>query len=314
MKRRSFLQASALLSALSLRPFATAAGAESPTAVASPFRLKFGPHDGHFAMSAGKDVLDQIRFAHAQGFSAWEDNRAPGREPGEQEAMGALLAELGMTMGVFVAFADFRNPVFSAHKRDRDDRQGDFAAVRELLEGRMRQTVEVAKRMGAKWVTIVPGTIDPGVLPEHATRNTVELLKRCAAILEPAGIVAVLEPLNRMNHPGCFLQRTAQAHEICRMVDSPSVKILNDLYHQQITEGNLIQNMIDAWDEIAYIQVGDVPGRKEPGTGEINYRHLFQWLHDRGYEGVIGMEHGKSMGGIEGEERLIASYRAVDVS
>ena len=213
MKRRAFLHASALLAAASLRPSLFAAETASTSAAPRPFRLKFGPHDGHFSASAGADVLDQIRFAHAQGFRAWEDNRGPRREPQQQEAMGALLAELGMTMGVFVAFADFRNPVFSAHKADRDDRQGDFAAVRELMEGKMHETVEVAKRMGAKWVTIVPGTIDPGVLPEHATRNTVELLKRCAAILEPAGIVAVLEPLNRMNHPGCFLQRTAQAHE-----------------------------------------------------------------------------------------------------
>jgi hydroxypyruvate isomerase len=117
-----------------------------------------------------------------------------------------------------------------------------------------------------------------------------------------------------MNHPGLFLQRTAQAYQICKMVDSPSCKILNDLYHQQITEGNLIQNMADAWDEIAYIQVGDVPGRKEPTTGEINYKHIFQWLHDRGYEGIVGMEHGIYKSGAEGEDRLVATYRSVDVS
>jgi hydroxypyruvate isomerase len=123
----------------------------------------------------------------------------------------------------------------------------------------------------------------------------------------------VLEPLNYLDHPGCLLQRIAHAHQICRMVGSPSVKILDDLYHQQITEGNLITNMIEAWDEIAYIQVGDVPGRKEPTTGEINYRHIFQWLHDRGYTGVIGMEHGLKNTGREGEQALIQAYRAVDV-
>jgi len=125
-------------------------------------------------------------------------------------------------------------------------------------------------------------------------------------------LIAVLEPLNRIDHPGCFLQRVGQAHQICKMVDSPAVKILDDLYHQQVTEGSLITNLIDAWDEIAYIQVGDVPGRREPTTGEINYRHIFQWLHDRGYDGVVGMEHGKSLRGEEGEHRLIAAYREID--
>ena len=97
------------------------------------------------------------------------------------------------------------------------------------------------------------------------------------------------------------------------MVGSPSVKILFDIYHQQVTEGNLVTNMTDAWDEIAYIQVGDVPGRKEPTTGEINYKHIFHWLQVRGYDGVIGMEHGLQNRGLEGEKALIAAYRAVDV-
>jgi hydroxypyruvate isomerase len=72
--------------------------------------------------------------------------------------------------------------------------------------------------------------------------------------------------------------------------------------------------MINAWDEIAYIQVGDVPGRKEPTTGEINYRHIFQWLHDRGYDGVVGMEHGLKNPGVEGELELMKAYRSVDIS
>jgi hydroxypyruvate isomerase len=138
------------------------------------------------------------------------------------------------------------------------------------------------------------------------------MLKTCAEMCEPAGLTLVLEPLNLEDHPGCFLQRIPHAHQICKMVGSPSVKILDDLYHQQVTEGNLITNMTNAWDEIAYIQVGDVPGRKEPTTGEINYRHIFQWLHDRGYDGVIGMEHGLKNPGGEGELELMKAYRSVD--
>jgi hydroxypyruvate isomerase len=96
------------------------------------------------------------------------------------------------------------------------------------------------------------------------------------------------------------------------MVDSPSVKILDDLFHQQTTEGNLIANMKAAWDEIAYIQVGDVPGRKEPNTGEINFANIIHWLDEKGYEGIIGMEHGIKNREPEGEQALIQAYRSID--
>jgi hydroxypyruvate isomerase len=123
----------------------------------------------------------------------------------------------------------------------------------------------------------------------------------------------VLEPLNPIkDHPGLFLTEIPQAYQICRAVGSPSCKILDDLYHQQITEGNLIPNLDAAWEEIAYIQVGDNPGRKEPGTGEINYKNIFKHLYDKGYNGIVGMEHGNSMKGAEGERMVIDAYRAAD--
>lgn len=314
MLRRDFVR-SALTATATLPLLAPqlARAADAPAGGAPAFRMKFGPHAGHFVASAGAGILDQIRFAHDAGFRAWEDNSLPGREPAVQTAMGELFASLGMTMGVFVAFADFKNPVFAGHRLDLNDRRRDPAGVRALLRQKMEEAVAIAQRVGARWCTVVPGAIDPSVPPEYQTANAVEMLKFCAAICEPSGLVLVLEPLNYMDHPGCFLQRIAHAHQICRMVGSPSVKILDDLYHQQITEGNLITNLTDAWEEIAYIQVGDVPGRKEPTTGEINFRHLFQWLHDRGFDGVIGMEHGMKRSGVEGEQALIAAYRSVDV-
>jgi hydroxypyruvate isomerase len=124
--------------------------------------------------------------------------------------------------------------------------------------------------------------------------------------------VIVLEPLNFRDHPGLFLTKMAQAYEICRAVDSPSCKILDDLYHQQIHEGNLIPNIDRAWDEIAYFQIGDNPGRKEPTTGEINYVNVFQHIHDKGFRGVMGMEHGNSQPGRAGERAVIDAYRSVD--
>ena len=109
-----------------------------------------------------------------------------------------------------------------------------------------------------------------------------------------------------------FLTKMSQAFQICRAVNSPACKILFDIYHQQITEGNLIPNIDRCWDEIAYLQCGDNPGRKEPTTGEINYRNIFKHLHDKGFNGIVGMEHGKLDDSREGERALIAAYREVD--
>jgi hydroxypyruvate isomerase len=84
------------------------------------------------------------------------------------------------------------------------------------------------------------------------------------------------------------------------------------MYHQQITEGNIIPNIDRAWSEIGYFQQGDNPGRKEPGTGEMNYRNIFGHIHARGYTGILGMEHGVAKPGKEGEKALLAAYRAAD--
>ena len=95
-------------------------------------------------------------------------------------------------------------------------------------------------------------------------------------------------------------------------MNSPAVKILNDLYHQQITEGNLIPNIDRAWSEIAYFQTGDNPGRNEPTTGEISYKGVFGHIHRKGFTDIIGMEHGNSRPGKEGERAVIDAYRACD--
>jgi hydroxypyruvate isomerase len=172
--------------------------------------------------------------------------------------------------------------------------------------------VPVAKRVNATWMTVVPGYLDLRQNMGYQTANVVESLKQAAQILEPHGLVMVLEPLNFRNHPGMFLSGSAQAYEICKAVNSPSCKILFDIYHQQIQEGNLIPNIEACWDEIAYFQIGDNPGRNEPTTGEINYANVFRFIKDKGYKGILGMEHGNSNSGKEGEARVISAYRAVD--
>jgi hydroxypyruvate isomerase len=257
-----------------------------------------------FKNNAGKDPIDQLKFAADQGFTAWEDNGMMRKSEDLQERIARTMSQLSMTMGVFVSSGNFdRNEFNTSTSRD----------LHERLRAQMKKAVEVAKRVNAKWSTFVPGNISQKLERDYQMANCIENLKVCAEVCEPAGLVLVLEPLNWWaNHPGLFLTKIPQAYLICKGVDSPSVKILDDLYHQQISEGNLIPNMDKAWDEIAYFQIGDNPGRKEPTTGEINYRNVFKHIHNKGYRDVLGMEHGNSKPGKEGEQALIEAYRYCD--
>jgi len=142
----------------------------------------------------------------------------------------------------------------------------------------------------------------------------IDNLRYCCDIAEPAGMIIVLEPLNTLrDHPGLFLTGVPQAYSICRAVNRPSCKIVEDMYHQQITEGNLIPNIEAAWSEIAAFHLGDNPGRNEPTTGEINYKNIFKYIYSKKYDGVLCMEHGISQrGSKEGEARVIQAYRECD--
>jgi hydroxypyruvate isomerase len=267
------------------------------------FKLKYAPHFGMFQHSAGEDLIDQVKFMADQGFTALEDNGMPGRPIEVQSQIAQAMTRLGMTMGVFVAEADFQNVTFASNTPE----------ARELVEKRAKAAVEVAKRVHAKWMTVVPGCYDDGLEWDYQTSHVIDNLKRFAEILEPEGLVMVLEPLNPWrDHPGLFLSKVPQAYMICQAVSSPSCKILCDIYHQQITEGNLIPNIDRAWDEIAYFQMGDNPGRKEPTTGEINYKNIFEHIHGKGYTGIMGMEHGNSRPGKDGEQAVIDAYVACD--
>lgn len=268
------------------------------------FRLSYAPHFGMFKAHAGDDLVAQLEFMAAEGFTALEDNGMKGRSVADQERVAQAMARLGMRMGVFVAHDIGWN--------DANLTSGD-PAKRDTFLQQVRESVEVAKRVNAKWMTVVPGRVDPRKDLDFQTANVVDTLRRAAEIVEPHGLVMVLEPLNTLrDHPGQFLTRTPQAFLICQAVASPSCKILFDAYHQQITEGNLIPNLDAAWSEIAYLQVADNPGRREPGTGEINYRNVFRHLHGKEFDGIVGMEHGNSRPGREGERAVIDAYRAAD--
>jgi len=304
MKRRSFIKNSTY--ALGAIPVVGSVGNNSsfvPTE--KPFNMKFAPHLGMFKHHAGDDPIDQLMFMADQGFQAFEDNGMPGRTVALQEKMGQTMAKLGIEMGVFVAHKIYWDKPNLAN--------GDAALLEEFL-GSIKSSVEVAKRVNAKWMTVVPGHLELRKDMAYQTSNVVDALKRACEILEPHDLTMVLEPLNFRDHPGLFLTESPQAYQICKAVNSPSCKILFDIYHQQIQEGNLIPNIEDCWEEIAYFQIGDNPGRKEPTTGEINYKNVFKVIHERGFRGVMGMEHGNARAGKAGEQAVIDAYRSVDIS
>lgn len=303
MQRRSFLQRSLLTSASLLAGRAAGASNKGSAALAeTPFRLNYAFHEGMFRHHAGEQFLDQIRYAYDLGFRAIEDNGMMSRTPVEQQKIGDLLARLGMQMGVFVITSDSWHwkTSLTTGKQEWIDK----------MEKDCRQAVEAARRCNARWMTVVPGNYERNLSAERQTAHVIMALKKAAAILEPHQLTMVLEPLS--DNPDLFLRHSDQTYMICKAVGSPACKILYDIYHMQRNEGDILKHIDRCWDEIGYIQIGDNPGRHEPGTGEINYRNVFQHLHGKGYQGILGMEHGLSKSGKEGEEALVKAYRDAD--
>lgn len=302
MQRRNFLKNSLLTTAAVAAGSSVAAVGGNAAPTARKFKMKYAPHFGMFENSAGKDLIDQLKFMADQGFTAMEDNGMMGHTPEMQSKIGETMAKLGMTMGVFVVAFDNWPLSTSLTSGDKDWRDKFIKAC--------HGAVETAKRVNAKWMTVVPGNYDRRLPMGIQTANVIESLRRGAEIFEPHGLVMVLEPLS--DTPDLFMRYSDQTYLLCKAVNSPSCKILFDMWHMQRNEGRMTVNMDLCWDEIGYFQIGDEPGRNEPTTGEINYKNLFKHIHDKGFTGVLGMEHGNSIKGKEGEMSLIKAYEAVD--
>jgi hydroxypyruvate isomerase len=304
MERRLFLRnAAGTIAAVGLVGSSKAFASEGNVSNEAQFKLKYAPGFGTFKEHAGEDLFDQIKFISDQGFRAIFDNGLMSKEPAVQEKIAAELARRNMDLGPFVLYADFA--VKSMVTKD--------PAIKDMLKKKMGEGVECAKRTGAKWALVVPGHFDEGLEWEYQTANVIDNMKMCCEVVEKSGLILVMEPLNAWtNHPGLFLTKIPQAHLICQAVNHPSCKIVDDLYHQQITEGNLIPNIDKAWKNIAAFHIGDNPGRNEPTTGEINYKNVFKHIHSKGYDGVLCCEHGRSIKGKEGELAFIKAYREVD--
>lgn len=302
MNRVQFLRNS-MLAAGSVLAGSSLLAAERPGSnhLGSTFKLDYAPHEGMFANTAGKGFLDQIQYMYDQGFRSIEDNGYLNRPVAEQDKIGKLLEKLGIRMGVFVVDGgdNWKVSLTTGKKEFKDN-----------FINTCKKSVEAAKRCNAKWLTVVPGFYERKLPYGLQMANVVDAMRAGAAIFEPHGLIMVLETLS--DTPELFLQQTHETYNVCKAVSSPSCKILYDIYHMQRTEGNLMINLDRCWDEIAYIQIGDNPGRKEPGTGEINYKNLFKHIKGKGYTGVMGMEHGNSRPDKAGELQVIKAYREAD--
>ncbi len=305
MQRRKFMQQSLLAGGALISSAAALANnkdQQKPVpADEKPFHLNYGFHDGMFKNNVPGDFVEQIKFGYDKGFRSIEDNGMSGRQPAEQQKIGDALAKLGMAMGVFVLDKGGNGAnTLTAGKPEN---------VEVFLKG-CRNAVEVSKRCGGKLTTVVPGDFERHLPDGIQTANVIMALRKGVEILEPNGIIMVLEPLS--DTPDLFLRSSDQAYAICKAVNSPSCKILFDMYHIQKNTGNLINHIDWAYDEVAYFQIGNNPGRKEPGTGEMDYKNIFKHIYNKGYKGVLGMEHGIAKPGKEGELALIKAYRDAD--
>jgi len=166
---------------------------------------------------------------------------------------------------------------------------------REEFFRQMAMAVDAAKKMDSPQLVTLTGNELGGMPRSEQMTNVVEGLRAVAPLLEKNGITAVVEVLNTyVDHAGYFLYRVRDGAELIDRVGSPNVKLLFDIYHVQIMEGNLIENLRANIDRIGHFHVGDVPGRHEPGTGEINYRNVFKAIYELGdrYKGSTALEYG----------------------
>lgn len=293
LNRRNLMQSLAV-AATSMASSSSASAASGPA-----FKLRYGPHLGWLNP---EPQMRQLEIFAEAGFTSFEYNGLPSRTPQQCEELRKKMDDLKLSMGTFVV----------NRGGWRTTAMPDRAPHKTFLED-VKRAVELHKIVGNEVATVTSGLSVPNLTFDQQTRNCVDILKRAADIVDKSKLVLVLEPLNhKVDHAGYFVVYSEHAAQIIGEVGHPQVKILYDCYHQQISEGNMINNINTYFDLIGYFQTGDVPGRKEPGTGEMNYQNIFKAIHARGYKGIIGLEHGMLNPGIEGFRKVVAAYRQAD--
>ncbi len=218
--------------------------------------------------------LDRIKKVAEYGFPGYEFWPY---EDKDHAAIARLNDELGLECTQFTAWGfepGMNNPAQEAR----------FIA-------KIKEACGVAKKLKIRKLTVVAGNNQPGMTQDAMLAQVTTALKKAAPIAEQHEVMLILEPMNgRVDHPGHCLYGSADALRICREVDSPMVKINWDLYHMQITEGDLCGHLKEGLDQIGYLQLADHPGRHEPGTGEVHYNRVLRQAFELGYRDFVGLE------------------------
>lgn len=224
---------------------------------------------------AGKDEIYHLEKIKEHGFHgleyyAWWELNDLRKLAREQERIGVGISA---TCTKFISLVD--------------------ESLRDAYLDGIRQTIEACKLLNIRSVISQTGNVLDGVPRDTQTQVMIETLKQCAPLFEQANIVLEIEPLNGLvDHQGHFLQRSDESVAIIDQVDSPNVKLVFDVYHQQITEGNVTRNAVDYADRINHYHIADNPGRKQPGTGELNYVNILKAIRNTGFTGYVGLECG----------------------
>lgn len=237
----------------------------------SDVKTKFSANMAMWYGGKKAPMLEKIEKAHADGFDAIEF-WAYGNE--DIDAIAAKCQELDMQVTNFTAWGA---SITAGENID------------EFEEG-IKEAINVARKLDAKKMTVVAHKWSEGVSREDQIKHYTAALKRVAPLCEEAGVMIIIEPFNPVDHGKNLLNGSQLAVEICREVDSPMIKINWDFYHMQLSEGALITYLKRGFDQVGYLQLGDTPGRNQPGTGELNYRAILKAAYDLGYRGYVGVE------------------------
>jgi hydroxypyruvate isomerase len=275
------------------------------------WKLRFAPHLGFrdrtkplFVESAGSsDPVDQIAYAAGLGFAGVFDAQLVLRPVEEQERIGRALEKHGLEMGCFVL---------------RPDPEGlavgwgaDSAELRETLDRNLGRALEAARRVNGRYISF-SSRRDLGVVRAFEYAGMIKNLRRLAPVAEKAGVNLCIEHVNAPRLPDRLLQHVADSYMVACAAGSDAVKIVFDTVHVQMMDGSLIDNADRCLDKIASFQLADVPGRLEPGTGEINFVALLRHIRRRGFNGLMELEYLTELPGKAGEELALERLRAIN--
>ena len=267
MERRSFLQAGATAALL-----ATQAKAQTPRITSSVmlWTLK-GRFEQKLEVAAHAGVQSvELVDEHVQ----WSDQRI--------EAMKKLARSLHLGMDTIIATPSWKNrPVSMVKPEQRDNFLAD-----------VRSAIAFAQKLEIPQIILMSGDEVPGRTHDEQYTCLLESAKRAGDLAAKANLKLIVEPLNsKVNHKDFFLTTCVEGLKLIQQVDNPHVRLLFDIYHEQVQNGNVIRTLREAAPSVAVFHIADNPGRNDPGTGEMNYSNIYKAVRDTGFGGYVTMEY-----------------------